>query len=277
MRKPGKIQIVAGFLIIGVLLVWSLFPIYWNILTSVKTRSEIFSFTPKFLVKPDWSAYASALSPKSNSVYNEMKNSVIIAFGATFITLLISLMAAYSFSRMKFKISGALWILILATRLLPPISTIIPLFLLGSSMRLIDTHVFLICIDVALNTPFCIWLLKSFFDSVPFEIQEASVVDGCSTFQSVWYILMPLVAPGIATAATFVFVQVWNEFTFAYIFSVINSRTLPVLIAEAQGEDVFLWQDMAARTTLQMIPVLLLALYLQKHLVGGLTAGSVKG
>lgn len=277
MRKLNMPQRVLMGVVVAFLVVWSAFPIYWNMLTSVKSRSEIFSFAPRFLVLPNWSAYGTALVPGTHSIYRYLSNSAIIALGATSVTLVLSTMAAYSFSRNRFRLQGVLWLLILATRLLPPISTIVPLFLMASKLKLVDTHIFLICINVALNIPFSIWLLKSFFDSVPVEIQEASIVDGCTTFQSVWHIMIPLVAPGIATAATFVFVQVWNEFTFAFIFSATKARTLPVLIAEAQGEDVFLWQDMAARTTIQMIPVLAMGLYLQKHLVGGLTAGAVKG
>ena len=264
-------------LILAFLVIWSVFPIYWNILTSFKERTDIFSFTPKFFVKPNWSAYETALTPGTASIYKYLNNSLITAIGATSITLILGIMAAYSFSRNRFRGKYALWLLVLATRLLPPISTIVPIFLMASKLKLVDTHILLICINVALNIPFSVWLLKSFFDSVPMEVQEASIVDGCSTFQSVAYILLPLAAPGIVTAAMFIFVQVWNEFTFAFIFSATKTTTLPVIIAQAQGEDVFLWQDMSARTTIQMIPVLLLSLYLQKHLVGGLTVGAVKG
>ena len=217
-----------------------------------------------------------AFSPGSSSVYKYLINSLIISLGSTFLTLIIAIMAAYSLSKKRFPYKGALWILILATRLLPPISTIVPLFLIASKFKLVDTYFLLICINVALNLPFSIWLLKSFFDSIPMEVQEASIVDGCTGFQSVWHIILPLAAPGIATAATFIFIQAWNEFTFAFIFSSSQVRTLPVLIAQARGDDIFLWQDMAARTTIQMIPALLLGLYLQKHLVGGLTTGSIK-
>lgn len=278
MRAKKNIARAIRILILIVLVVWSVFPIYWNILTSLKERTEIFSFTPKFWVtSPNWSAYETALTPGSASIYKYITNSLTIAIGATVLTLLFGIMAAYSFSRNHFRGKGLLWLLVLATRLLPPISTIVPLFLMASKLNLVDTHILLICVDVALNIPFSIWMLRSFFDSVPLEVQEASIVDGCSTLQSVVHIMLPLAAPGIVTVAMFVFVQVWNEYTFSFIFSATKTTTLPVIIAQAQGEDVFMWQDMAARTSIQMIPVLFLGLYLQKHLVGGLTAGAVKG
>ncbi len=272
-RSTHKIFIV---LIIILLVIWSAFPIYWNAITSIKARGDIFSLKPKFLFTPNFDAMKTAFSPGSSSVYKYLINSLIISLGSTFLTLIIAIMAAYSLSKKRFPYKGALWILILATRLLPPISTIVPLFLIASKFKLVDTYFLLICINVALNLPFSIWLLKSFFDSIPMEVQEASIVDGCTGFQSVWHIILPLAAPGIATAATFIFIQAWNEFTFAFIFSSSQVRTLPVLIAQARGDDIFLWQDMAARTTIQMIPALLLGLYLQKHLVGGLTTGSIK-
>jgi len=272
-RTPQKIAIA---IIVALFVVWSIFPIYWNIVTSIKTRNDIFSMVPKFSFVPDYSAYKTAFTPGSSSIYKYLKNSIIISLGATFSTLIIATMAAYSISRNNFKFKRIIWFVILATRLLPPISTIIPMFLFASKLKLIDTYFLIMCINVALNIPFSIWLLKSFFDSIPAEIQEASIIDGCTTFQSVRHIVLPLVAPGIATAATFVFVQVWNEFTFSFIFSSTKIRTLPMLIAQARGDDIFLWQDMAAVTTIQMIPVLLIGLYLQKHLVSGLTTGAIK-
>jgi len=272
-RTPQKIAIS---IVIALLVVWSIFPIYWNIVTSIKTRNDIFSLVPKFRFTPDYSAFKTAFTPGSSSIYKYLKNSVIISLGATLTTLIIATMAAYSISKNKFRLKSIIWFVILATRLLPPISTIIPMFLFASKLKLIDTYFLMICINVTLNIPFSIWLLKSFFDSIPVEIQEASIIDGCTTFQSVTKIILPLVAPGIATAATFVFVQVWNEFTFSFIFSSTKIRTLPMLIAQARGDDIFMWQDMAAITTIQMIPVLLIGLYLQKHLVSGLTTGAIK-
>jgi multiple sugar transport system permease protein len=276
MYKTKKAYNLFIIFIIILLVIWSTFPIYWNAITSIKTRGDIFSLEPKFFFTPNYDAMKTAFSPGSSSVYKYLTNSLVVSIGSTICTLVVAIMAAYSLSKKRFRYKGILWILILATRLLPPISTIVPLFLIASKFKLVDTYLLLICINVALNLPFSIWLLKSFFDSIPTEVQEASIVDGCTGLQSIWYIILPLAAPGIATAATFIFIQAWNEFTFAFIFSSSQVRTLPVLIAQARGDDIFLWQDMAARTTIQMIPALLLGLYLQKHLVGGLTTGSIK-
>jgi len=272
----NKKKKIFGWVIFPILIIWSIFPIFWIIITSIKSRTDIFSLVPRILFTPDFSALKTALTPGSASIYRYLGNSLYIALVGTILTLVCSIMAAYIFSRRKFRYRGLLWLIILFTRLLPPVSTIVPLFIMASKFKLIDTYLLLICINVALNVPFSIWLLKSFFDQIPVEIEEASMVDGCTSFQSVTRIVLPMAAPGVATAATFVFVQIWNEFTFASIFTATNIRTLPVLLAESRGEDIFLWQDMAVRTSIQLIPALIIGLYLQKHLVSGLTAGSIK-
>ncbi len=207
---------IASFLIL--LLIFSLFPIYWNIVTSIKVRADIFSSSPTFLFHPTFEYWQKALTPGSNSVYPFFYNSIIVATGATGLTLMVATMAAFAFSRYKFRFRASLLFLILATRLLPPISALIPIFLLVNEFGLIDTKLILILIVTTLNIPFSIWLLKTFFDSIPRELYEVSLVDGCTVFQSIRHIVLPLVAPGLATTATFVFVQAWNEFTFAFCF-----------------------------------------------------------
>ncbi|GHV43511.1 ABC transporter permease [Spirochaetia bacterium] len=265
---------IAAFLII--LTVWSVFPVYWNFVTSIKERNDIFSDIPRFRFTPIFDYWIKALVPGSNSIYHFLSNSLIISIGVMMLTLLISALAAYSLSRYRFRFRSGILFLIMATRLLPPISALIPVFLLVNNLGLMDTQFMLILIISTLNTPFSVWLLKTFFDSIPKELYEAALVDGCKVSQSIWYIILPLVAPGLATAATFVFVQAWNEFTFSFVFSSIRAQTLPVIIAQARGDDIFLWQDMATRTGILMIPALIIGLYLQRHLVSGLTAGSIK-
>jgi len=274
--KKNRISRVGVLIFLVLLVIWSVFPIYWNLITSIKERADIFSSTPTFRFEPTFTYWQKALTPGSNSVYQFTYNSIVIALGTTALTLLVATMAAFAFSRYRFKFRGSLLFIILATRLLPPISALIPIFLLVNSLKLLDTKLILVLIVSTLNIPFSIWLLKTFFDSIPSELYEVSLVDGCTVLQSIRHIILPLVAPGLATAATFVFVQAWNEFTFAFVFTSTQARTLPVVIAQARGDDIFLWQDMATRTTILMIPALLIGLYLQKHLVSGLTAGSIK-
>lgn len=276
-KVTGWLTAIATSIALGIMMVWSLLPIAWNVLTSFKTRYEIFSYPPKILVNPDLTPYARALAFQGGqSVWPNMRNSIIVAVLCTLITVFTASLAAYAFSRYQFAGRKGLLYLMLATRLLPPMTAVIPLFLLMNSLRLIDTHAVLVIIYTTLNIPFATWLAKAFFDTIPHELEQAGLIDGCSALQALWHITVPLAAPGLAAAAIFVFVLSWNEFTFAYMFTSSNARTLPLLIAQAQGEDQIYWQEMAAQATILMVLPLLVALVMQKRLVSGLTAGALK-
>lgn len=276
MENHQRLSAIVVTVIVIFLLIWSLTPIFWNILTSLKERSDIFTNPPRLFFQPTTRYYANALGARSTSVYPNLLSSLIAAAGTAVITLTIATMAAYALSRYRFRGRKQVMFFILATRLLPPISAVVPLFMMLNGLSLIDTHWALLLIYSALNVPFSIWLLKSFVDAVPKELEECAQVEGCSTVQALWHVILPLVAPGLAATAVFVFVLSWNEFVFAFIFTSVDARTLPVLISEARGDDQFFWQDMAAQSTILMLPVLMLGLYLQRYLVQGLTAGAIK-
>lgn len=279
MNKAARRGInLAGLIVaLGLLTIWSLLPVFWNVLTSVKSRIDIFSYPPKIFVVPDFSPYGRALAFEGGqSIWPNMINSIMVATLTTLVTLLLASLAAYSFSRFQFWGRRTLLYIMLATRLLPPMVTIIPLFLLMNSLGLIDTRLVLIIIYSALNIPFATWLTKAFFDTIPRELEEAGLIDGCSWLQALWHITLPLAAPGLAAAAIFVFVLSWNEFTFAFMFTSVKARTLPLLIAQARGDDQIYWQDMAAQATILIALPLLVALVMQRRLVRGLTAGALK-
>lgn len=270
------IKFASSLLVLVLFVIWSLTPIVWNVLTSLKQRVDIFTTPPRLFFEPTLEYYGHALGSSSTSVYPNLKNSLIVAVGTAVLALSFSTMAAYALSRYRFRGRRQVMFMILATRLLPPISAVVPLFMMMNSLGLIDTYWVLLLILGALNIPFSTWLLKSFIDTVPKDIEESAQVEGCSTLQALWHVILPLVAPGLAATAIFVFVLTWNEFVFAFIFTSVEVRTMPVLLSEARGADQFFWQDMAAQSTILMVPVLLLALYLQRYLVKGLTAGAIK-
>jgi multiple sugar transport system permease protein len=165
----------------------------------------------------------------------------------------------------------------LFSRLLPPITAVIPLFFMMKTMRLIDSRLGLMLIYAALNTPFGVWLMKAFIDGIPRELEESAVVDGCSTIGAYLRITLPLAAPGLAATSIFLFVLGWNEFMFAFIFTSVKARPMTVLLAQATlGEYQIYWTDMAAMATVQVLPILIFSLIVQKHLVRGLTAGALK-
>jgi len=259
-----------------ILTAWSVLPIVWLIMTSLKDRLDIFAMPPKFLVRPDFASYQKFLSFGSESIFPFLTNSVTIAGFSTLVTIVFGSLAAYAFARMRFRGRTSLLMGVLATRLLPPITAVIPLFLLMRNLQLLDTHLGLVLIYSAINVPFAIWILKAFFDTIPKELEDSALIDGCSRIGALTRVTIPLALPGIAATATFVFILAWNEFTFAFIFSSVDAKTMPVLIAESLGEMQIYWQDMSALATIVALPGLLFAFYMQRYLVTGMTAGAIK-
>jgi multiple sugar transport system permease protein len=273
--QKALVQLFTG-LFITLLLVWSLLPIVWNFLTSIKARTDIFTYPPKFFFTPTWEYFKLALGANTASVYPNLKNTLIIALGSMLLSITVSTLAAYAFSRYRFAWREALMFTVLATRLLPPICAVIPLFIMFNGLKLIDTHLGLVLVYSALSVPFSVWMLKSFFDAVPKDLEESAQVEGCTPLQALWHVTFPLAAPGLAATAVFILVLAWNEFMFAFIFSSVDARTLPVLIAQNRGDDQFFWQNMAAQASILMLPPLLMGLYMQRYIVKGMTAGAVK-
>ncbi len=273
--RNRKIRFLLHSAIIAVLLALTLFPIIWIVMTSLRTNAETLAVPPKIIFRPKWDSYAFFLSLKS-PIISKLYNSIIIASGNTLAVIFISSMAAYSFSRFRFKGRFFLLFMILATRLLPPITAIVPLFLLMNSLRLVDTHLVMIIIYSALNIPFAIWMMKAFFDGISSDLEEAAKIDGCSWFQALYRITIPLAAPGMAATSIFVYLLAWNEFIFALIFTRTVAVTMPIAIVHTIGELGIYWQDMAVQVIIVMLPVFLFSFWMQKYLVRGLSAGALK-
>ena len=262
--------------IVIILLVFSLLPIIWIILTSIKSEQQIFSIPPKIFVIPDFSIYKIFLGMGSNSAIPFIWNSLFIATVTTFLTVVLSSLAAYAFSRYHFKWANQLLVVMLATRLLPPVTAVVPLYLMFRYLHLLDTKFVLIIIYTAVEIPFATWLMKAFFDGIPKELEEAAALDGCNALQIIYNITMPLASPGIAATSIFVFILAWNEFMFAFMFTSVYVRTIPVRLAETMGEMQVYWQEMATLATVIMLPALVIGFFMQKYLVRAITAGAVK-
>lgn len=222
--------------IVTFLLVLSLLPITWIMLTSIKNEQQIFSIPPEIFVTPDFSIYETLLGIGPNSAIPFIWNSFFIATITTVLTVVISSLAAYAFSRYRFKWANHLLILMLATRLLPPVTAVVPLYLMFRYLNLLDTKFVLIIMYTAIEIPFATWLMKAFFDGIPKELEESAAIDGCNALQIIYKITIPLASPGIAATSIFVFILAWNEFMFAFMFTSVNVRTIPVRLAETIGE-----------------------------------------
>ncbi|MDR7482242.1 MAG: carbohydrate ABC transporter permease [Armatimonadota bacterium] len=273
-RRGRLLASVARGLGLAALLVQAIGPILWLMLTSIKPRVDIFASTPRLWFHPTWEAWVKLFV--HGAWRDNLTNSLLVAGGTTLVTTAVGSAAAYAFARYRFPWRRRLLFATFASRLLPPITAVVPLFLLLDRLGLIDTRLALVVIYTGLELPLAIWMLKTHFDHVPVELDEAAYLDGCTRWQTFRHVTFPLAAPGMAAAATFLFVTAWNEFTFAFIFTSTRARTLPVNIAQTIGEFEIYWNDLTAQATLIVLPVLVFALAAQRYLIQGLTVGSLK-
>jgi multiple sugar transport system permease protein len=212
------------------------------------------------------------------SVFWYMQNSLIISIGSVTLSMIIGSMAAYSFAQMKWKrkTKKNLLLWIVSLKIMPPIAVAIPLFLIFVALRLIDTYIGMILAYIFFNLPFVIWLSYGFFKELPSEIVEAALIDGCSIVRMFIKVVIPLAAPGLITVLLLTFMTSWNEFLFAVKLTAFNTRTIPVLISGFIIDRGLLWGQLCAVGTISVIPVIIVALFIQKYIVSGLTFGAVK-
>jgi len=204
-------------------------------------------------------------------------NSIIVASVNTLISLMVGALAAYALSRYHSKWNEHISFWILSIRMLPPITAAIPLFLLMSSLRLLDTHFALIIAYFAFNLPLVVWMLRGFFQEIPVELDESAMIDGCSRIGVLFRILIPVTAPGMAATAVFSFIFSWNEFLLAMLFTRTKAMTAPVEVSLLQLQIGPMWGQLAAYSVLAVAPILAIAIYMQKYLIEGLTFGVMKG
>jgi multiple sugar transport system permease protein len=204
-------------------------------------------------------------------------NSLLITGLTVLLSLTIGTWAAYAFARFRFKGATVLSFSLIIARMMPPIVFIVPLFLLMQTFKLRNTYAGLILIFTTFNLPFTVWMLKSFFEEAPVELEEAAWIDGASRLQALLRIILPLTAPGLAATAVFAALLAWNEFLFALLLGGPETTTLPVFLASFIGERSVDWGDIMATAVLTVIPPTILVMLVQRNLIKGLTLGAVKG
>jgi multiple sugar transport system permease protein len=279
-----------------ILLLWALItllPIVWVFASSVKTPEQIFEMPPKWIFKPTLHNFEVVLGLKipteletvtqegSGQIESKfpkyLLNSVIVALGSTFLSLAIGAPAAYSLARHKIKGREAVLTGLILTRLVPPVTMVIPIYILMRRLHMLDTYQGLILVYLAFNLPFTIWILRGFFLDIPVELEEASLVDGTSRYGAFVRIALPLVAPGLATTAIFSIIFSWNEFLFASILTTEKARTITPSISTFITDKAILWGRLYAAAAIVLLPVIIFALVVQKHFGRGVTSGAVKG
>lgn len=262
---------------VSTVLVVTLFPLYWTVNTSFKPAEATVTSPPAFVPEnPTLDGYVNVLF--ETGALDNLINSMIVSVGATALALLIGVPAGYAYARNAGKVGGkhtAFWIL--SIRMFPPIAPILPLFFIFRRLDLVDTFPAMILLYLTFNVPLVVWLMRSFFQDVPEAVEEAALIDGYSRFQAFYKVALPLVAPGLVATTLLVWVFSWNEFQFALVFARNSVKTYPPLIPTLVGGHATLWNQIAALSTMAMLPVIAISLLMQKRLVRGLTLGAVKG
>jgi multiple sugar transport system permease protein len=271
-----RLRIAAALAISLIFLLAWMFPILWSFLNSLKTDKDVLAYPPKVLFTPTLDAYRDVLCG-SASILPNLVSSFIISIGTTVITMLLAIPAAYALARLRFPGKRFAGFYVLATQMLPPVGIIIPYFLVLRGIGWIDTYQGIILIYLSFSLPFAIWLLVSYFEDIPFEMEEAAYLDGASRLRTLWRIIIPQVRGGISVTVVFVFLNAWNEFLFAVVLSGNTVRPVTVAMYNFISVEQTLWTKLAAVSVLAMLPVILLGIFAQKHIVKGLTVGAVKG
>jgi multiple sugar transport system permease protein len=257
------------------ILAFALAPYAWMVVTSIKPQAELAIWPVQYLPKnPTLDHYRELVG--RTSFAGNLLNSFVIASGAAALGLMVSIPAAYAFSRFRFRGRRALMTGFLVINMFPIVLLIIPLFILMKNFGLLDTFTGVILGHSTFAIPFAIWMLTSYFNAIPRDLDEAAVIDGASRQQTIRLIILPLMAPGVVTAGIYIFITSWNEYLFAMMLSGQAVRTVTVALQLFIGEFTVQWGLLTAGGTLIALPVTLLFLIVQRRLVGGLTAGAVK-
>jgi multiple sugar transport system permease protein len=249
-------------------------PLWWLITSAFKPGDEALNLPPAFFFHPIWDNFISAMN--DFDLAKNMKNSLIISFGSTALALLLGVPAAYAFSRYRFKGAKNLFFWILTTRMAPPLLGALPLYIIARQTGFYDTQILMILIYQVFLLPWVIWLMRSFFQDIPRDLDESAMIDGCSRMQTLFKIILPLARTGIMATAIFTLIQAWNEFFLAFILTSINSATLPMGMTRFLSMNGLLWGPMSAASVLIALPIVVFLIIMQKHLVRGLSMGAVK-
>ena len=272
-EKPGMRTALHYVAAVAVVLVW-LFPLLWILLTSIKTRPDIFSRIPLFIFAPTLDNYIAVLS---RSEFTEgLINSVKTAGLTTLIAVLVGPLAAYPLARLQFRAREQILFWVLSLRMLPTVAIVVPFYLILYYLGLRDTLVGLVMAYLSFSLPFAIWMLVGFVRDLPKELDDAAFIDGCSHWHLLWLVHLPLLRPALAVVAIFTFVFAWNELVLALMLTEVDAKTVPVAIIGMVQPDNIPWGEIAAGSILTLLPMMIVVFALQRHIVRGLTLGAVR-
>ncbi len=258
-----------------ILALWA-FPVLWALLTSFKSERDVLAYPPVWWFTPTLANYREVIFGSSSIVPN-LWSSIVVSTSATVLTMLFAVPAAYALARLNYPARRASGFYVLVTQMLPPVGLIIPYYLVLQKIGGLDTYGGLTAIYLTFSLPFAIWLMVSYFEDIPFEMEEAALLDRAGRWRTVWYVILPQVRGGIAVTTIFVFLNAWNEFLFAVVLGGNTVRPVTVAMFNFISVEQTQWARLAAGAMLAMAPVLIIGLAAQRHIVKGLTVGAVKG
>jgi ABC-type glycerol-3-phosphate transport system permease component len=262
---------VAGLLVS----VWA-FPVLWALLTSFKTERDVLAYPPVLFFTPTLANYREVLFGPA-SILPNLWSSLVVTCAATALTMAFAIPAAYALARLRYPFKRASGFYVLVTQMLPPVGLVIPYYLALQRLGALDTYSGMVTIYLTFSLPFAIWLMVSYFEDVPYEMEEAALLDHAGRWGALWHVILPQVRGGIAVTTVFVFLNAWNEFMFAVVLGGNKVRPVTVAMFNFISVEQTQWAKVAAGAMVAMAPVILLGLLAQKHIVKGLTVGAVKG
>jgi multiple sugar transport system permease protein len=271
--SPRMLRLLAA----GLVVLNGFFPALWILLTSLKTETELVSKPITYLPhNPTLQNYVQAFADQPLLKY--LLNSLTVAIVATVVSLLVSAFAAYAIARLNLKNRQLILTCIVASSMFPLVTLLVPIFETMRALGLLNTYTALVLPYTVLNLPVCTLVLVSFFQSIPKDLENAAMIDGCTRLGALWRVVVPLAAPGVFTAGILAFVNAWDEFLLALsLNSSASMRTLPVGITLYQGEFTFPWPIISAALIVAIVPIAVLIAIFQERVVGGLTQGGLKG
>ncbi len=275
--KRGKITgNILTYFVLGISSIFVLVPMLWMISTSIKIESETITIPPKWIPdNPTFDSYSRLWTEYPFLTY--FKNSIIIVIGAVVLSVFFSCLSGYGITRFKFKGKNGFLTFVLVTQMFPSIMLLIPFYKVLDLYGLKDSLLGMVLVYTSFTIPFCTWMMVGFFKTIPLELDEAAIIDGCSRWKAFYKIVLPMTLPGISSVAIYSFITAWNEYMFAQVLITSPElKTVPLGIADLNGFYKILWNDMMAASVIASLPLVILFIFLQKSFISGLTAGAVK-
>jgi multiple sugar transport system permease protein len=281
--RTSQLRRILLYLAVALIAIWTAGPFVWLFISSISYKVDLLEkplrwIPPRITLQNYEELLIGSGEAAQNSAQfiSALKNSMIVALGATGICVILGTFAAYALTRLKFPGSRYYLLIMMAGQMLPPLTIVIPLYVILRSWDLLDTQLGLTAVYISFILPLVVWILRGYFASIPAELEDAARIDGTTRVGALFRIVLPLAGPGLASTAIFAFIAGWNEYLYAFVYTKVDAKTVPVLIGEFSTKLGLEYLRMAAAGVLAALPPVLLALVFQKFIIRGLTAGSVK-